>query len=101
MRKYQIIIITIIGLTLLAVGNYFLQKEFKKREQLKKETFKTELLKWEELKKVSPTYRDAYIKLALGYLQLGLISQARQNLQQVLLLDPGWQVPPQLTPLLP
>ncbi len=101
MRKLQILILITCVLILLSVGNYFLKREFEKREFTKKETFRNDLQRWEELKKVSPTYRDTYVQLAYGYMQLGLISQAQENLQLARQLDPHWQVPPQLAPLLP
>ncbi len=101
MRKYQIAIGIVCSVILLTVGNYFLKKEFQKKEAVKKEVFRKDLQKWEELKKVSPTYRDAYVQLAIGYQQLGLTSQAQENLTRVLELDPGWLVPPLLAPLLP
>ena len=101
MRKLQILILITCVLILLSVGNYFLKREFEKREFTKKETFRNDLQRWEELKKVSPTYRDAYVQLAIGYQQLGLTSQAQENLTRVLELDPGWPVPPLLAPLLP
>lgn len=101
MRKYQIAVGIVCLLILLSVGNFFLKKEFLKKEEFKKEEFKKSLEKWEVLKKTYPTYRDAYVQLAIGYMQLGAISQAQENLQQVQRLDPNWQVPPVLAPLLP
>lgn len=101
MRKYQIVIGIVCFLILLTVGNYFLKNKYLASEQKKIEAFRKDLQKWEELKKVSPTYRDAYVQLAFGYQQLGLTSQAQENLRRVLELDPGWPVPPQLAPLLP
>jgi tetratricopeptide (TPR) repeat protein len=101
MKKYQVAIVCFWALAAFALGNYFVQKEFQNRQKVQKEVFAKNLEKWEKLKKISPTYRDAYVKLALGYMQLGLILQARQNLQQALSLDPNLQVPGALAPLLP
>ena len=55
---------------------------------------------WEQVASASPTYRDAYIQLAISYWQLAATNEAKQNLQLVLELDPNWVVPPQLEPLL-
>lgn len=101
MKRYQILIVTIFVLVVLSIGNHFLQKSFQGREADRKEVFKKDLEKWERLKKDSPTYRDSYVQLAFGYMQLGLISQARENLQKARQLDPDWQVPRELLQLLP
>lgn len=101
MRKYQIAIGIVCLLILLTVGNYYLKNKYLVSKQKNIEAFRKSLEKWEQLTKVSPTYRDAYVQLALGYQQLGLTSQAQENLRRVLELDPGWPVPPLLAPLLP
>ncbi len=56
---------------------------------------------WEQVASTSPTYRDAYIQLAIDYWQLAATNEAKQNLQRGLELDPNWVVPPQLESLLP
>lgn len=61
---------------------------------------KQEIESWQKIASASPTYRDAYIQLAIGYWQLAATNEARQNLQRVLELDPNWVVPPQLESLL-
>lgn len=55
---------------------------------------------WEQVASASPTYRDAYIQLAINYWKLAATPEAKQNLQRVLEFDPNWVVPPQLEPLL-
>ncbi|MDO8488362.1 MAG: tetratricopeptide repeat protein [bacterium] len=56
---------------------------------------------WEQVASASPTYRDAYVQLALLNAQLDNPELARVYFQKAIQLDPNWIIPSPLLPLLP
>lgn len=55
---------------------------------------------WEKIASDSPTFRDAYVQLAISNWQLGATEEAKLNVERALEIDPNWVVPDQLQPLL-
>jgi len=97
------LILSLIGVSWLGLRQYQLQQQVlglatvQDQHNLK---LRQQISYWEQVASVSPTYRDAYIQLAISYWQLAATGEAKQNLQRALELDPNWVVPPQLEPLL-
>ena len=56
---------------------------------------------WQKIASASPTYKDAYVQLAILNQDLGDTAQAKVWMQKALTLDPNWLVPTPLQPLLP
>lgn len=56
---------------------------------------------WQQVASASPTYRDAWVKLATLYYQEEDIPSAKAYMQKAIEIDPNWIVPSPLLPLLP
>lgn len=56
---------------------------------------------WQQVASASPTYRDAWVKLATLYYQEEDITAAKFYMQKAIEIDPNWIVPSSLLPLLP
>ncbi len=100
MKKVRLLIILLCLVSLLPTVNYFINQNIEKKKEQKQELLRRELKYWENIVVESPTYRDGYVQLAIGYMQLGAIPAAKENLQRALELDPNWVIPPQLEQLL-
>lgn len=101
MKKVRLLIIFLCLVAILPSLNFFINQQQTKIQQQKQNDVNEEIKYWEKIIEESPTYRDAYVQLAIGYWQLGALPQARENLQRAQQLDPYWVPPPALLPLLP
>lgn len=93
-----LLVITATGLKEYRQGQYILGLAVERDAQTQK--LKRQISRWEQIASASPTYRDAYIQLAVISDQLNSFVEARFYLEKVLELDPNWVAPPQLEGLL-
>lgn len=105
MPKVLPLVLIIFLLAIAATG----LKEYRQRQYIlglaierdtQAQKLKQQISHWEQVASGSPTYRDAYIQLALLNYQLDSAQEAKLYLKRALELDPNWVVPPQLEPLL-
>ncbi len=101
MKKVRLLIILLCLVSLLPTLNYLINRRNENIKKQKERVLLENIGYWEKIVGESPTYRDGYGQLAIGYWQLGAMPQARENLQRAQLLDPYWVPPPELLPLLP
>ena len=101
MKKVRLLIILLCLVSLFPTANYFINRRNENIKKQKEQVLLENIGYWEAVVTASPTYRDAYVQMAIGYMQLGAMPQAQQNLQRALELDPNWVVPQQLQELLP
>ena len=93
-----LLVITASGLKEYHQRQYVLGLAVARDTQVQK--LKQQIFHWEQIASASPTYRDAYIQLAILNYQLDSTQEATLYLQRVLKLDPNWVAPPQLEGLL-
>lgn len=101
MKLMKLLILAICGVLFLATLNSYAKRESLRKQTVKTEALHQEMVMWEKIVSVSPTYRDAYIQLAVGYQQLGETEKAKVFLKKVFETDPNWQVPTELMARLP
>ncbi len=80
----------LIAISLIALDIY---SNFEKQKKLTNEKFKVlrEVSFWENETKVRPGYRDGYMQLAILNFQLKNFTEARQELDKALFLDPNFE----------
>lgn len=101
MKKVHRLIILLCLVSLLPTLNYSINRKNENIKKQKERVLLENVEYWKKIVSETPTYRDAYVQLAIGYWQLGAMPQAQEFLQQAQLLDPYWVPPPELAPLLP
>ncbi len=101
MKKVRLLIIFLCLVAILPSLNFFINQQQTKIQQQKQNDINEEIKYWEKIIEESPTYRDAYVQLAIGYMQLGIKPKAQEFLQRALEVDPNWPVPLGLQELLP
>lgn len=100
MKTTKAILVSICSVLLIASLNTYFKQQLVKKQNRERDELRQQLLKWEKIASGSPTYRDAYVQLTIGYQQLGETEKAKVFLQKIFETDPNWQVPAQF-PLLP
>lgn len=80
----------LIAISLISVDIY---SNFEKQKVLTNEKFKVvrEISFWENEVRIRPGYRDGYMQLALLNFQLKNFTEAKENLDIVLALDPNFE----------
>ena len=99
-----ILVILMLVTTVEGLKNYYQNRQVLGiTSQIGKQTplLMQQIVYWQKVASASPTFRDAYVQLALISYQLSDTEDAKKYLQTALDIDPNWIVPAPLHPLLP